>query len=248
MVPKYAFLNDCFQQSVQLNKPMVRVPQGGLRQVLVICFLIISIFKSSEAQLGLSFEATFHCFPLYLYWDRLFLELSPLHGHPDLLKPIPLLARGFVKKGQVKGLEINVWTTLNSTIKQCSASLSFHFIDNIQFQVSWGVWFLEITNISCTGPSEATEPQQCTWAQHLCLPLPLFPGIFRNITTKATQEMGILKKKEYSLISKRQVCRTTGMQKALNTEKDMKPRSDVVRRSSCGRARGVGHVRKAGGL
>lgn len=61
MVPKYAFLNDCFQQSVQLNKPMVQIPQGGLRQVLVICFLIFFRFKSSEAELGLSFEATFHC-------------------------------------------------------------------------------------------------------------------------------------------------------------------------------------------
>lgn len=28
MVPKYSFLNDCFQQSVQLNKPMVWILEG----------------------------------------------------------------------------------------------------------------------------------------------------------------------------------------------------------------------------
>lgn len=60
--------------------------------------------------------------------------------------------------------------------------------------------------------------------------------------------MCILKKKGYSLIGKKQVYRITGTQKALNTEKDVKPRSDVDWRSCCGRAGGVGHVRKAGGL
>lgn len=105
MVPKYAFLNDCFQQSVQLNKPMVQIPQGGLRQVLVICFLIIFRFKSSEAQLGLSFEATFHC--TCIETDCL-CGFSPPRGHPNSLKTTPVLARGFPRKGQVKGLEINV--------------------------------------------------------------------------------------------------------------------------------------------
>lgn len=50
------------------------------------------------------------------------------------------------------------------------------------------------------------------------------------------------------MISKKQVHRITGTQKALNTEKDVKPRSDVDWRSCCGRAGDVGHVRKAGGL
>lgn len=82
-------------------------PWSGCWRELVICFLIILRFKSSEAQLGFNFEAAFHYLALYLYWDRVsvwsFLLLMVTQTHSNSLPFLPgafqeKASRGFGNK------------------------------------------------------------------------------------------------------------------------------------------------------
>lgn len=170
---------------------MVQIPQGGLRQGLVIWFLIIFRFKSSEAQLELNFEAAFLYLPLYLYWDRLS-EVFSCSWSSKLTQIHSCSWQGLSKKRAFEGFGNKCLNyTKQHNLTMLSQSL-FTSLVTPSVRCHEGVWFLEITNIS--GPSETTEPQWWIWA-HLWLPLSLCPRIFRNITTKPTQEKCILKKK-----------------------------------------------------